>query len=684
MLEQDITKLKGVGPKVAESLAKLHIHTPLDLLFHLPSRYEDRTRLMPLGDLQAGQAALVCGSVISADVVYRGRRMLICKIADDTGELTLRFFQFHPNQLKQMVPGQRLVCFGDVRAVGFHFEIAHPEYKAIKDGEPVQLAESLDPIYPTTEGLGQATLRKIVNQALDGLATGAAQLQDIQHPLFLGLPALDQSLQLIHHPTPDITLASLQDGSHPAVQRLVAEELLAQQVQLQYNRTIREHQLAPPFRGSMLWERLLPALPFAPTNAQTRVIKEITDDLARRQPMLRLVQGDVGSGKTLVAAAAALSAIEAGYQAALMAPTEILAEQHHQNLSAWFKPLGITVSYLSGRLTPKARREALEKLGNEPGLLVGTHALFQQSVTMPQLGLAIIDEQHRFGVEQRLALKQKSDNWSAHQLILTATPIPRTLAMTVYSDLDLSVIDEMPPGRTPVTTVAIPDGKREAIIERVAKACEAGTQAYWVCPLVEESEMLQAENAEETHEALQAKLPQLKIGLIHGRLKGKEKADIMAKFKAHEIDVLVATTVIEVGVDVPNASLMIMENAERMGLSQLHQLRGRVGRGGTQSHCVLLYKSPLGEIAQQRLQVMRETNDGFVVAQKDLELRGPGEVFGSRQTGEVKLKVADLGRDHALIDKIQHTLQQGATMSKEDADVLVQRWIGSRQALAEA
>lgn len=684
MLHDAITTLKGVGPKVAESLAKLHVHSPLDLLFHLPSRYEDRTRIMPLGDLQAGMATLVCGNVISADVVYRGRRMLICKIEDGTGELTLRFFQFHPNQLKQMVPGQRLLCFGDIRAVGFHFEIAHPEYQTLTDDAPIPLAESLDPIYPTTEGLGQATLRKIVSQVLSHLANQPNLLQPVKHPLFFGLPDLASALQTIHHPTPDMTLSSLQDGTHPAMQRLIAEELLAQQIQLQNNRTRRELQLAPTVNEHTLTQRLLGKLPFSPTGAQSRVIKEIQTDLGKRQPMLRLVQGDVGSGKTLIAAAAALSAVEAGYQAALMAPTEILAEQHYQTLSQWFEPLGVNVAYLSGKLTAKARRDALDKLGDQAGLLIGTHALFQQSVELPRLGLAIIDEQHRFGVQQRLALKQKSDNWSAHQLILTATPIPRTLAMTLYSDLDLSVIDEMPPGRTPVSTVAITDNKRDDVIQRVASACETGTQAYWVCPLVEESDVLEAENAEATHEALQKKLPQLRIGLIHGRLKSKEKADVMARFKAHDIDVLVATTVIEVGVDVPNASLMIMENAERMGLSQLHQLRGRVGRGAKQSHCVLLYKSPLGDIAQQRLQVMRETNDGFIVAQKDLELRGPGEVFGSRQTGEVRLKVADLGRDHHIIEKVQHTLQQGAKISKADADILVQRWIGSRQAMAEA
>jgi len=601
--------------------------------------------------------------------------MLVATLADDTGQLTLRLFRFFPSQLKLFSEGQRLRCFGDVRLGPGGMEMAHPQCQPIPEGMSLPLPEALTPVYPTTQGIGQARLSNLIAQALQNMLDGQLTLSELL-PQAEGTIALHAALKVIHAPSPTENLAALAEGHHPAVQRLALEELLAHHLALARVNQARSRQRAPVLQDpNDRVGQLLASLPFQPTGAQLRVIQEVRAALALQLPMRRLLQGDVGSGKTVVAAAALVIATAAGKQAAIVAPTEILAEQHYRTLSEYLRPLGIETVWLAGKVKGRARAEALERLVGDASVAIGTHALFQKGVQFRDLGLIIVDEQHRFGVHQRLALAEKGrkDDQQPHQLVMTATPIPRTLAMTAYAGLDVSVIDELPPGRKPVTTVAASQQRREEAIERLVRALKDGRQAYWVCPLIEESEVLEAEAAETRSQDLAKQLTEFQVGLIHGRMKPTDKQAVMARFSAGDIDLLVATTVIEVGVDVSNASLMIIENAERLGLSQLHQLRGRVGRGSDQAACVLLYKPPLGETARARLEAMRETTDGFVIAEKDLELRGPGEVLGTRQTGMLRFRIADLARDEPLLDRIQDLAKM---INVEQADALIERWIG--------
>ena len=677
-----ITALKGVGPRLADRLRRLGIATVEDVLLHLPLRYQDRTRVTPLNQLRPGDEAQIEAEVIGSEVTARGRRFLLCHLADGTGVLTLRFFHFSPAQ-EQLFSrtGARLRCFGEVRQGYAGLEMIHPECQRIgPDAPPVD--DRLTPIYPATAGLQQFTLRGLAEQALTQLraATLLADLLPTEWRLRLQLLPIAEAVELLHRPPAGTALAVLESGRHPARRRLAFEELLANQLSLRRLRARMQHQAAPPLAGhGGLSQQFLERLPFALTPAQQRVLAEIGADLAQPRPMLRLLQGDVGSGKTVVAAVAALRAVEAGAQAALMAPTELLAEQHYRNFRTWLEPLGLEVAWLTGRLTGKARQTLLARLATgEIHVAVGTHALFQESVAFAELALVIVDEQHRFGVHQRLALREKGSSGGRcpHQLIMTATPIPRTLAMSAYADLDTSIIDELPPGRQPVKTVVAPDSRRDEVIERVRQACRNGRQAYWVCPLIEESEALQCQAAAVTTERLTALLPELRIGLAHGRRSAADREATMAAFKAGALDLLVATTVIEVGVDVANASLMIIENAERLGLAQLHQLRGRVGRGAAQSSCVLLYRPPLSPLAHARLAVLRECNDGFEIARRDLELRGPGEVLGTRQTGEQSLRVADLLRDQDLLDAVRQAADALLRDHPEQVEPLIRRWIG--------
>ncbi|MCP5451098.1 MAG: ATP-dependent DNA helicase RecG [Gammaproteobacteria bacterium] len=678
-----ITALKGVGPKLAERLRRLGLHTAADVLLHLPLRYQDRGRVTAIGQLQPGMEAQVEAVVASSEVTTRGRRCLLCRLSDGTGILTLRFFHFSPAQRQWLgQPDTRLRCFGEVRpSYGGGLEMIHPECRRL-DADPPPMENRLTPIYPATAGLQQFTLRGLAEQALEQL-DAAVLLPEWLPPLLLAqlqLSPIAEAVRLLHQPPADTAVAELESGRHPARRRLAFEELLAHQLSLRRLRESTRRQAAPPLAGGGLCQRFVERLPFALTAAQQRVLAEIAADLAQPRPMLRLLQGDVGSGKTVVAAAAALRAVESGTQAALMAPTELLAEQHDRNLRTWLEPLGIEVAWLTGRLTGKARRLALERLASGAvQVAVGTHALFQEAIVFAELALAIVDEQHRFGVHQRLALREKGrvDGRCPHQLIMTATPIPRTLAMSAYADLDTSTIDELPPGRLPITTVAAPDSRRDEVIERIRRACRDGRQAYWVCPLIEESEALQCQAATVTAEYLAERLPELRIGLAHGRLPAAAKEAAMAAFKAGELDLLVATTVIEVGVDVPNASLMIIENAERLGLAQLHQLRGRIGRGATASSCVLLYRPPLSQAAHARLAVLRECHDGFEIARRDLELRGPGEVLGTRQTGEQSLRVADLLRDQDLLNAARYAADRLLRDHPERVEPLIRRWIGA-------
>ena len=677
-----VTALKGVGPKLADRLRRLGIASAEDVLLHLPLRYQDRTRVTPINQAQPGDEAQIEAEVVSSEVTARGRRFLLCHLTDGTGVLTLRFFHFSPAQEQLFSrPGMRLRCFGEVRQGYTGLEMIHPECRRVgPDAPPVD--DRLTPIYPTTAGLQQFTLRGLAEQALAQLHATALlpELLPAEIRTRLQLPPLAEALELLHRPPAGTALADLESGRHPARRRLAFEELLAHQLSLRRLRARMQRQAAPPLadRGG-LSQRFLERLPFALTAAQQRVLAEIGADLAQPRPMLRLLQGDVGSGKTVVAAAAALRAVEAHAQAALMAPTELLAEQHYRNFRAWLEPLGLEVAWLTGRLTGKARQTLLERLAaGEIHVAVGTHALFQETVAFAELALAIVDEQHRFGVHQRLALREKGRQGGRcpHQLIMTATPIPRTLAMSAYADLDTSTIDELPPGRQPVKTVVVPDSRRDEVIERIRQACRAGRQAYWVCPLIEESEALQCQAAAVTAERLTALLPELRIGLAHGRRSAADREATMSAFKAGELDLLVATTVIEVGVDVANASLMIIENAERLGLAQLHQLRGRVGRGAAHSSCVLLYRPPLSPIAHSRLAVLRECNDGFEIARRDLELRGPGEVLGTRQTGEQTLRIADLLRDQDLLNAVRHTADALLRDHPDRVEPLIRRWIG--------
>jgi ATP-dependent DNA helicase RecG len=672
-----VRQLKGVGDAVAEKLARLGIATVQDLLFHLPRDYEDRSRLTPMDRLEVGRSVLVEGVVQSCEEVRGGRRpSLAVRLTEGNRALTLRFYHFYPQLKAQFPSGQRLRVFGEVRLGSAGLEMYHPEHKATRPGEALPAA-TLTPLYPATDGLPQAKIRQLVAQAL-ALATPQS-LPELLPPGVNSRFGLLAALQAVHNPPADSPRDALFGGAHPAQQRLAFEELVAHQVSLAQRRHHLRARQAPPLpRETPLAARLLAGLPFALTGAQQRVHAEIADDLARPRPMLRLVQGDVGAGKTVVAALAACHAISGGWQVALMAPTEILAEQHFLNFGRWFGALDIPVAWLSGKQGVRERRQSLEKVvSGEARVVVGTHALFQEHVQFQRLGLVIIDEQHRFGVDQRLALREKGlvTGLDPHQLVMTATPIPRTLAMSAYGDLDTSVIDELPPNRTPVTTVVLANTRREEVMARVRANCEQGRQAYWVCTLIEESEALAAQAAEAAFHELQSQLPHLRLGLVHGRLKPAEKQAIMAEFKAGNLELLVATTVIEVGVDVPNASLMIIENAERLGLSQLHQLRGRVGRGSAVSYCVLLYQPPLSAMGQERLAILRETTDGFLIAEKDLELRGPGEILGTRQTGLVGFRVADLVRDGALLPPAQKLARQLEQQAPGQAEALVRRWL---------
>ncbi|MBW8191169.1 ATP-dependent DNA helicase RecG [Neiella marina] len=684
-----VTDLKGVGSSLAKKLTKLQLHSVQDVLFHLPLRYEDRTRVYAIDDLLANQTGTIVGTILASEIKFGRRRMLVVRVSDSSGSLTLRFFTFSAAQKNAFVAGHQIRCFGEVKRGPNGFEMVHPEYKISDDTDELpHVEETLTPVYPTTEGVRQASLRKLTDQALQMLK---------RHPLPELLPAglyhsqlpLNEALALLHRPSADVSAEQLLEGEHPAQQRLIIEELLAHHLSMQQLRHRMQQIRAPQFpHAADLQQQLLAQLPFSPTGAQQRVVAEIQADLAKPHAMMRLVQGDVGSGKTLVAVLAALNVIGHGQQVALMAPTELLAEQHATNFQSWLEPLGISIVWLAGKTKGKQRQVALDAIADGSGqMIVGTHALFQQHVEFKQLALVIIDEQHRFGVHQRLTLREKgeADGITPHQLIMTATPIPRTLAMTAYADLDTSVIDELPPGRTPVTTVALPDSRREQVLERVRSAClNDKRQVYWVCTLIEESEVLEAQAAEDAQTLLKESLPELRIGIVHGRLKAAEKQHVMAQFKNGELDLLVATTVIEVGVDVPNASLMIIENPERLGLAQLHQLRGRVGRGSIASHCVLLYKAPLSKTATKRLAVLRDSNDGFVIAQRDLEIRGPGEILGTKQTGLADLKIADLIRDQHLLPLIQQLAQQIQAQYPQHLQPLVDRWMAGRSQFGSA
>jgi ATP-dependent DNA helicase RecG len=676
-----LTSLKGVGPALAKKLANLSLYQVDDLLFLLPLRYEDRTQLVKIGALEAGARCLVTGEVLLAETVFRGRRNLIVRIGDGSGQLSLRFFHFSRQQQAQFQAGIHITCFGEVRRGQSGFEMIHPEYRAIREEQSAVTNDSLTPIYPATEGVQQGRLRSLTDQALQQMhAAPPEELLPAAVTRKLGMPSLADAINYLHRPPPDADTEQLVSGKHPCQQRLAFEELLAHYLSLRNLRAIAATEDAVALSdGNEDVSGFVGNLPFSLTSAQDRVVGDILSDLALPHPMMRLIQGDVGSGKTVVAAIACVKAIACGVQAAIMAPTEILAEQHWRSFSDWFRPLGVEPAWLSGSQRVAARRESLEAISTgRAKLIIGTHALFQEGVDFHRLGLVVIDEQHRFGVHQRMALRDKgvTSDGHPHQLVMTATPIPRTLAMAAYADLDTSVIDELPPGRQPVSTVAVPETRRGEVVERVRAACASGQQAYWVCPLIEESEVLDYQAAEASYKMLTDALPDLRVGLVHGRMRPAEKERGMKAFKEGLIQLLVATTVIEVGVDVPNASLMIIENAERMGLSQLHQLRGRVGRGAVQSHCVLLYKSPLGRIAKQRLTVLRDTNDGFVVAQKDLELRGPGELLGTRQTGLPDYRIADLARDAELMPEIQIVAMALQKESGTRADAIVRRWLG--------
>lgn len=683
-----LTALSGVGAAISEKLSRIGINNVQDLLFHLPMRYEDRTRITPIADVRPDSFATVEGFVQLTEVQFGRRPILSTTISDGTSKITLKFFNFNAGMKNSLATGVRVKAFGEIKRGRFMAEIHHPEYQIIRGNQPLELAETLTPIYPTTEGLKQASLRKLTDQALALLerVQVAELLPDEFNPHKY---SLKEALQLLHRPPPSVSSELLDKGEHPAQKRLIFEELLAHNLAMQQVRMGVQQHFAEPLRyQSDLKQRFLAALPFQPTNAQSRVTAEIEQDLAKPFPMMRLVQGDVGSGKTLVAALAALLAIDNGKQVALMAPTEILAEQHAHNFANWLRPFGIEVGWLAGKVKGKARTAQLEAIKNgDVQMIIGTHALFQDQVEFHHLALVIIDEQHRFGVHQRLTLREKGAKGDVypHQLIMTATPIPRTLAMTVYADLDTSIIDELPPGRTPITTVAISEDRRDEVVRRVYQACKnEKRQAYWVCTLIDESEVLEAQAAAAIAEDLQRALPDLRIGLVHGRMKPQEKQAIMAEFKAADIDLLVATTVIEVGVDVPNASLMIIENSERLGLAQLHQLRGRVGRGATASHCVLMYKAPLGKISTKRLQVLRDSQDGFVIAEKDLEIRGPGEVLGTKQTGMAEFKIANLMRDRKMIPLVQNYAKQLTHQYPDIAKLLIRRWLDEKTVYSNA
>ncbi len=693
LAEYSLDNLKGVGPKQLEKLHKLGLFVVRDLLFHLPLRYQDKTRKTAIESLFSGQEALVEGEIFSQSLTRGRRNSLLVKIQSPGGQfLTLRFFHFHYRQAQQFTRGKTIRAFAEVRNGPNGFEMVHPVYQFIDPLDPPPLDNTLTPTYPTTEGFGQASILKLIKQAL-------VLLQQYPLPELLPaellqteqLPDLNQAILTLHQPQPDDDLTQIKRFEHPAQKRLIIEELISHQLGLHLLRKSEKQRFAPVLSTSRMANELIMSLPFTLTGAQQRVLQEIQADLNQNHPMQRLVQGDVGSGKTVIAALAAIQAAEAGYQVAIMAPTEILAEQHKDAFLEWLQPLGLETAWLNGKMKAAEKRYMLAQVeSGQAQVVIGTHALFQDSVTFNRLGLVIIDEQHRFGVHQRLALHEKgqtsidstevgaSDSTATHphQLIMTATPIPRTLAMTAYGDLDLSVIDERPPGRQAIDTAVLSNEKRFEVMEHLAQKCAQGVQAYWVCPLIEESELLHAQAAEVTAEQFRSHWPNLRTGLIHGRMKGEEKVAVMSAFKAHELDLLVATTVIEVGVNVPNASLMIIENAERLGLAQLHQLRGRVGRGSLKSHCVLLYQAPLSETGKSRMQIMRETDDGFRIAEEDLKIRGPGEILGTRQTGGLQFRIADLRRDAQWIPLAQHWSAKLVDTDDQSVKALQARWIG--------
>ncbi|MCK9200715.1 MAG: ATP-dependent DNA helicase RecG [Gallionella sp.] len=696
-----------IPPATLAKLAKLGIHHRSDLLLHLPLRYEDETHLAPIATVQPGETVQVQGVITHSEVTFRPRRTLVCRLQEGDDELYLRFLNFYPSQQKQLAVGKQIRAVGEARMGYFGLEMVHPKCRAVDDDTP--LNTSLSPVYPTTAGLSQIVLRKLIGNALEVLPLSDTLPERVRESL--GLADFADSLHLLHNPTPDISASTLEDRSHAAWQRIKFDELLAQQLSMRVHHRERNKRISPALAPQhRLTGALLVKLPFALTGAQRKVYAEISRDLAQPHPMQRLLLGDVGSGKTIIAALAALQAIESGYQVALMAPTEILAEQHYLKLREWLEPLGVSPVWLSGSLKKKEKTAAAERIASGDTMLaIGTHALFQQSVEFPRLGLAIVDEQHKFGVQQRLALRNKGKSAvgrasarhadadsvetvglkpdlqaglqisEPHQLMMSATPIPRTLAMSYYADLDVSVIDELPPGRTPVVTKLVSDGRRDEVFERVRAACMKGQQAYWVCPLIDESEALQLQTAIETHQLLTEAFPELRVGLAHGRLPSTEKAGIMAAFKAGELQLLVATTVIEVGVDVPNASLMVIDHAERMGLAQLHQLRGRVGRGAAESMCVLLFQSEkLSELARSRLKIIYESNDGFEIAQQDLQLRGPGELLGARQSGVAMLRFADLNEDEDLLDQARLVADELLQHHPEAAHAHLQRWMANK------
>jgi len=682
MLADPVTRLKGVGPAFAAKLNKLGIYTVQDLAFYLPLRYEDRTRITPLAQIRAGLVVQVEGVVVSCSVEVGRKPSLLVRVRDDTGEIGLRYYFFNAQQKARFTPGRKFRVFGEPRAGRSGLEMYHPETEKADDGLAAQVVSGLTPVYPTTEGVQQKRLRDLCLQAVAELAQYPVR-EWLPTDLLaeLNLPELNRAILYLHQPPVNTDLQALSAGKDPCQQRLAMEELLAHHLSLLKIRQAHQARKAAKVdKSSTKVNEFLAQLPFKLTRAQHRVIAEIRVDLGREVPMLRLLQGDVGSGKTVVACCTALFAVDSGLQAVLMAPTEILAEQHFRSLSEWLQPLGIRLGWLSGRLAGAKRQQTLASLSQgEFHIVVGTHALFQTDVVFKRLGLIIVDEQHRFGVHQRMSLKAKGESGELvpHQLIMTATPIPRTLAMSAYADLDTSVIDELPAGRKPVITAVLADNRRPQVIDRVKEICRQGRQAYWVCTLIDESEALQCQAAEATAKDLQVRLPELTVGLVHGRMKARAKTSVMEEFKTGQIDLLVATTVIEVGVDVANASLMIIENPERLGLAQLHQLRGRVGRGSASSYCVLLYHPPLSTAGKARLQVMRESCDGFMIAEKDLEIRGPGEVLGTRQTGIIQFRIADLQRDQHWLPKIKHIARQ-LSQHSEVTQGLIERWIGQR------
>ncbi len=687
-LTDPVTKLSGVGPQLAAKLERVHVRNVQDVLFHLPHRYEDKTTVSPIGALLPEMSSVVIGQVDLAQVVFGQRRSLLVKISDGTGSLTIRMFHFNRAQEKSFQRGLWVRAFGEVRRGAKGLELIHPEYRVSVEEPTGGIDTSLTPVYPTTDGVGQMLWRKLTEQVLNSALADLTELVDpkclppqMQHAY--EATSIASALKALHRPNADLNLTSMQQANSAAHQRLIMEELLAHHFSLRKTRDLRERDRAPMLEAdAQLNARFLNQLGFTLTGAQQRVCQEVAGDLDSQTPSMRLVQGDVGSGKTVVAAMAMLQAVSCHVQTVLMAPTELLAEQHFKTLSGWFNALGIEVGWLASKTPAKQKRDTMAKLASGELLVaVGTHPLIQEAVDYRLLGLVVIDEQHRFGVEQRLALRAKTpENQVPHQLVMTATPIPRTLAMTFYADLDVSSIDELPPGRKNVETVVIPaDSRRDEVIQRVQAACLQGRQVYWVCPLIEESEVLEAQAATDTAQELEQVLQKVNVGLVHGRLKSKEKETVMNQFRSGQLDLLVATTVIEVGVDVPNASLMIIENAERMGLAQLHQLRGRVGRGSEQSFCLLLYHTPLSQHAKERLKTLRETNDGFVIAQKDLEIRGAGELLGTRQTGSISFKVADLIRDQHLLPEIERSAGQFMALTPQHIEPLIERWVGSKE-----